>query len=69
MTKNLPASAPKNGHYKAYILGPGKDGIAKTLEWGGRKLPVSRRIALLSWREKSAALNPPIFAGGPQRQG
>ncbi len=35
---------------------------------GRRKLPVFRRIALLSWREKSAALNPPIFAGvGPQR--
>ena len=28
--KTLPASAPKNGHYKSYILGQGDDGIAKT---------------------------------------
>lgn len=32
--KTLPADAPKNGHYKAYILGQGKDGIAKTPEGG-----------------------------------
>lgn len=31
--KTLPASAPKNGHYKAHILGQGPDGIAKTPEW------------------------------------
>ncbi|MGF1686588.1 molybdopterin-dependent oxidoreductase [Photobacterium japonica] len=31
--KTLPASAPKNGHYKAHILGQGPDGIEKTPEW------------------------------------
>ncbi|WP_163359509.1 molybdopterin-dependent oxidoreductase, partial [Escherichia coli] len=31
--KTLPEGAPANGHYKAYILGQGKDGIAKTPEW------------------------------------
>ena len=32
----LPADAPKNGHYKAYILGEGDDGIAKTPKWAER---------------------------------
>lgn len=59
--KTLPASAPKNGHYKAYILGQVKT-VLRRRRSGRRKLPVFRRIALLSWREKSAALNPPIFA-------
>ncbi|MCS5960948.1 hypothetical protein LNP74_21250 [Klebsiella pneumoniae subsp. pneumoniae] len=31
--KTLPAGAPANGHYKAYILGEGDDGIAKTPQW------------------------------------
>ncbi|SMB84052.1 Tat-targeted selenate reductase subunit YnfE [Pasteurella testudinis DSM 23072] len=31
--KTLPPSAPKNSHYKAYILGDGDDGIAKTPKW------------------------------------
>lgn len=31
--KTLPASAPENGSYKAYILGQGPDGVAKTPEW------------------------------------
>lgn len=31
--KTLPPSAPKNGHYKAYILGDGDDRIAKTPKW------------------------------------
>ncbi|MFA0414457.1 DMSO/selenate family reductase complex A subunit [Vibrio renipiscarius] len=31
--KSLPASAPKNGHYKAHILGQGPDGIEKTPAW------------------------------------
>lgn len=34
--KTLPASAPKNGHYKAYILGEGPDGVAKTPEWASQ---------------------------------
>lgn len=36
--------------------------VSRRRRSGRRKLPGSRRIALLSWREKSAALNPPIFA-------
>ncbi len=31
--KTLPPGAPKNASYKAYILGQGPDGIAKTPEW------------------------------------
>lgn len=31
--KTLPASAPKNGSYKDYILGNGNDNTAKTPEW------------------------------------
>ncbi|PQJ62607.1 DmsA/YnfE/YnfF family dimethyl sulfoxide reductase [Photobacterium angustum] len=31
--KTLPASAPKNGSYKDYILGHGNDNTAKTPEW------------------------------------
>lgn len=38
--------------------------VSRRRRSGRRKLPGSRRIALLSWREKSAALNPPIFARG-----
>ncbi|ESF26147.1 dimethyl sulfoxide reductase subunit, partial [Salmonella enterica subsp. enterica serovar Tallahassee str. 0012] len=30
----LPASAPRNAHYKAYILGQGDDGIAKNAAMG-----------------------------------
>lgn len=32
----LPASAPRNAHYKAYILGQGDDGIAKTPQWAAQ---------------------------------
>ncbi len=34
--KTLPANAPRNAHYKAYILGEGPDGIAKTPEWAAK---------------------------------
>ena len=34
--KTLPPSAPKNAHYKAYILGYGEDGIAKTPNWAAK---------------------------------
>lgn len=34
--KTLPQSAPKNGHYKAYILGQGDDKTAKTPEWASK---------------------------------
>ena len=40
--KTLPADAPANGHYKAYILGQGSDGIAKTPEWASHHYRDSR---------------------------
>ena len=46
--KTLPASAPENGSYKAYILGQGPDGIAKTPEWAANitGVPAHRIIRL-----------------------
>lgn len=32
----LPENAPRNGHYKAYILGEGDDGIIKTPAWAAK---------------------------------
>ncbi len=51
--EKTPPGAPANGHYKAYILGEGDDGIAKRRS-GPRVLPVSPPSASLSWRAKSA---------------
>lgn len=66
--KTLPADAPKNGHYKAYILGEGDDKQRKRRS-GLRKLPVSRRTVSSNWRVKLAQQNPLISAVlGPQRQ-
>ena len=67
--KTLPASAPKNGHYKAYILGEGPDGVAKTPEWASQitGIPVDRIIKLA--REIGTAKPAYICQGwGPQRQ-
>lgn len=46
--KTLPADAPPNGHYKAYILGQGEDGIAKTPQWASHitGIPADRIIKL-----------------------
>lgn len=46
--KTLPADAPANGHYKAYILGTGDDGMAKTPQWASRitGIPVDRIVKL-----------------------
>lgn len=46
--KTLPASAPANGSYKAYILGQGPDGVAKTPAWAANitGVPMHRIIAL-----------------------
>ncbi|EDN2314270.1 dimethyl sulfoxide reductase subunit A [Salmonella enterica] len=66
--KTLPASAPKNGHYKAYILGQGKGGIAKTPEWAAQitGIPADRIIKLA--REIGSAKPAYICQGwGPQR--
>lgn len=65
----LPAGAPANGHYKAYILGQGDDGIAKTPQWASQitGIPVDRIVKLA--REIGGAKPAYICQGwGPQRQ-
>lgn len=66
--KTLPADAPANAHYKAYILGQGDDGVAKTPEWASRitGIPVDRIVKLA--REIAGAKPAFIAQGwGPQR--
>mgnify|MGYP000845506525 CR=1 FL=1 len=66
--KTLPAGAPANGHYKAYIVGLGADGIAKTPEWAASitGIPASRIVKLA--REIAGAKPAFIAQGwGPQR--
>lgn len=66
--KTLPASAPANGHYKAYILGEGPDGVSKTPEWAASitGIPVDRIIKLA--REIGSTKPCFITQGwGPQR--
>lgn len=65
----MPAGAPKNGHYKAYILGEGADGIAKTPDWAAAitGIPASRIISLA----REIATTKPAFIAqgwGPQRR-
>lgn len=67
--KTLPASAPKNGHYKAYILGEGPDGVAKTPQWASQitGIPAEKIIQLA--REIGSTKPAFISQGwGPQRQ-
>ena len=67
--KTLPAGAPANGHYKAYILGEGDDGIAKTPQWASHitGIPTERIIKLA--REIGMSKPAYICQGwGPQRQ-
>ena len=66
--KTLPASAPKNGHYKAYILGEGPDGVAKTPEWASQitGVPADKIIKLA----REIGSTKPAFTSqgwGPQR--
>lgn len=66
--KTLPEGAPANGHYKAYILGTGPDGIAKTPEWAANitGIPADKIVKL--GREIGAAKPACITQGwGPQR--
>jgi anaerobic dimethyl sulfoxide reductase subunit A len=66
--KTMPAGAPANGHYKAYILGEGADGIAKTPQWASTitGIPVDRIVKLA--REIATAKPAFISQGwGPQR--
>lgn len=67
--KTLPADAPVNGHYKAYILGQGEDGVEKTPQWAAKitGIPANRIIKLA--REIGTAKPAYICQGwGPQRQ-
>lgn len=67
--KTLPEGAPANGHYKAYILGQGDDGIAKTPQWASAVtgIPVDRIVKLA--REIGQTKPACICQGwGPQRQ-
>ena len=67
--KTLPAGAPVNGHYKAYILGQGEDGVEKTPQWAAKitGIPADRIIKLA--REIGTAKPAYICQGwGPQRQ-
>ncbi|EOW1108504.1 DmsA/YnfE/YnfF family dimethyl sulfoxide reductase [Enterobacter kobei] len=67
--KTLPEGAPANAHYKAYILGQGDDGTAKTPEWASRitGIPANRIVKLA--REIGSAKPAYICQGwGPQRQ-
>ncbi|MDQ9127856.1 selenate/tellurate reductase subunit YnfE [Serratia fonticola] len=67
--KTLPAGAPANGHYKAYILGQGEDGVEKTPQWASQitGIPAERIIKLA--REIGSAKPAYISQGwGPQRQ-
>ncbi|WP_127959763.1 DmsA/YnfE/YnfF family dimethyl sulfoxide reductase [Serratia microhaemolytica] len=66
--KTLPADAPANGHYKAYILGLGRDGIEKTPQWAAEitGIPAARIIKLA--REIGSIKPAYICQGwGPQR--
>ncbi|NUW62652.1 molybdopterin-dependent oxidoreductase [Cronobacter sakazakii] len=66
--KTLPPGAPANGHYKAYILGDGPDGTAKTPAWAApiTGIPEARIIKLA--RELGEAKPAFIAQGwGPQR--
>ncbi|MGL4430891.1 MAG: dimethylsulfoxide reductase subunit A [Silvania sp.] len=66
--KTLPEGAPANSHYKAYILGQGNDGIAKTPAWAAAitGIPEARIVQLA--REIAGAKPAFISQGwGPQR--
>ncbi|WP_435953630.1 selenate/tellurate reductase subunit YnfE [Dryocola sp. BD626] len=67
--KTLPEGAPANGHYKAYIMGQGDDGVEKTPQWAAAitGIPVDRIIKLA--REIGSTKPAYIAQGwGPQRQ-
>ncbi|NDL61551.1 DmsA/YnfE/YnfF family dimethyl sulfoxide reductase [Acerihabitans arboris] len=67
--KTLPAGAPANGHYKAYILGQGDDGIAKTPMWAEKITSIPRDRIIKLAREIGSAKPAYICQGwGPQRQ-
>ncbi|ACS86040.1 dimethylsulfoxide reductase subunit A [Musicola paradisiaca] len=67
--KTLPPGAPANGHYKAYILGQGADGIAKTPQWAAAitRIPAETIIRLA---REIGSVKPAFIAQGwgPQRR-
>src|SRR5476649_2602119 len=66
--KTLPAGAPANAHYKAYILGAGADGIAKTPVWAAKITGISADKIIKLGREIGQAKPAFISQGwGPQR--
>ncbi|MCK3655054.1 dimethyl sulfoxide reductase subunit A [Pasteurellaceae bacterium Macca] len=67
--KTLPADAPQNGHYKAYILGEGDDGIAKTPEWAAKITGIPENKIIKLAREIGQTKPAYISQGwGPQRR-
>ena len=66
--KPCPLAAPKNGHYKAYILGEGPDGVAKTPEWASQITGVPAEKIIKLAREIGSTKPAFISQGwGPQR--
>lgn len=67
--KTLPASAPKDGDYKSYILGLGPDKTPKTPEWAAKITGIpAEDIKKLA---QEMATTKPLFVSqgwGPQRQ-
>ena len=67
--KTLPAGAPANGHYKAYILGQGADGVAKTPKWASAITGIPEQKIVQLAREIGMAKPAYIVQGtGIQRQ-
>ncbi len=66
--KTLPTSAPKNGHYKAHILGDGDDGVAKTPKWASQITGIPENSIVQLAREIGMTKPCCIVQGwGPQR--
>lgn len=67
--KTLPPSAPKNAHYKAYILGYGEDSIAKTPNWAAKITGIPEETIIRLAREIAMTKPCCIVQGwGIQRQ-
>lgn len=66
--KTLPAGAPANGHYKAYILGQGEDKTEKTPAWASAITGIPAEKIILLAREIGTTKPAYICQGwGPQR--
>ena len=67
--RTLPASAPRNGSYRSYILGEGPDATPKTPQWASAITGVPATEIVKLAREMAAAKPCAIYQGkGPQRQ-